>query len=517
MENLSVLAQKVLYKLEKDPLKWDEWTTIKQLSAISQCDAITQFVNIVEKAKKNHEKIIVAGDYDCDGIMATTIMVNGLRRYGVECGFYIPDRIKEGYGLNTDTVSLAHQRGYSIIITVDNGVKASKALKLAKDLGMHVIVTDHHTIEEEVECDLLVHPKVMEKQFHTLCGAGVAFECIRALHADTKYELELACVASIGDVMQVTDQTRALIQNGLIEMNKDKERHLFAFASDRTLNENGVGFQIVPKLNAVGRLSNLGNVNNVVRYFLSEDIKEISALQSQINHINDLRKKMSEQMCKDALKKCRVFEDIIYVNDPSFHEGIIGLVAGSLCSSYQKPVIVMTNNEYGYKASMRAPDGFDCMEFLNGFESFQEIGGHKQAAGFSLDLQDLNDFVTYIRQKIHLYNWTISPQDTLVVKAEELSVSSIESLDVLRPFGPGFVCPLFEINDVDIKSVFDIQNGKHRKFTLQNGLQCMNFNQSEQDKNKSVISIAGFIGNIQINQYRGKKQATFIIEKIKYK
>ena len=378
-------------------------------------------------------------------------------------------------------------------------------------------VCDHHTIEEDVNCELLVHPTVMEEQFHTLCGAGVAYECIRALRTDTEYELELACVASIGDVMQVTNQTRAIIQNGLKVLNREKENHLFAFASDRILNETSVGFQIVPKLNAVGRLSNLGNVNNVVRYFLSEDLKEITSMQAQINHINDLRKKMSEQMCKDALKKCHTSQPILFVNDASFHEGIIGLVAGSLSSSYQKPVIVMTNNEQGFKASMRAPDGFDCMEFLKDFSGFQEIGGHKQAAGFSIDLQDLDEFVKYIRQKIQVYSWQAKPLDTLLVNEEDISIASIESLDVMRPFGPGFVCPLFELNDVQIKSVFDIQNGKHRKFTLQSGLQCMNFNQSDLDRDKSVISIAGFIGNVQINQYRGKKQATFIIEKIKYK
>lgn len=517
MENLSMLAQKVLSMLEKDQTKWAEWTQLKDLYPVSESDAVKGFVDIIKQAKKGQDKVIVAGDYDCDGIMATTIMVRGLRKFGIECGFYIPNRIREGYGLNVDTVRLAHQRGYKIIVTVDNGVKASKALSLAKELGMKVIVTDHHTIEEDVNCELLVHPTVMEEQFHTLCGAGVAYECIRALRTDTEYELELACVASIGDVMQVTNQTRAIIQNGLKVLNREKENHLFAFASDRILNETSVGFQIVPKLNAVGRLSNLGNVNNVVRYFLSEDLKEITSMQAQINHINDLRKKMSEQMCKDALKKCHTSQPILFVNDASFHEGIIGLVAGSLSSSYQKPVIVMTNNEQGFKASMRAPDGFDCMEFLKDFSGFQEIGGHKQAAGFSIDLQDLDEFVKYIRQKIQVYSWQAKPLDTLLVNEEDISIASIESLDVMRPFGPGFVCPLFELNDVQIKSVFDIQNGKHRKFTLQSGLQCMNFNQSDLDRDKSVISIAGFIGNVQINQYRGKKQATFIIEKIKYK
>ena len=145
-----MLAQKVLSMLEKDQTKWAEWTQLKDLYPVSESDAVKGFVDIIKQAKKDQDKVIVAGDYDCDGIMATTIMVRGLRKFGIECGFYIPNRIREGYGLNVDTVRLAHQRGYKIIVTVDNGVKASKALSLAKELGMKVIVTDHHTIEEDV-------------------------------------------------------------------------------------------------------------------------------------------------------------------------------------------------------------------------------------------------------------------------------------------------------------------------------------------------------------------------------
>lgn len=517
MEKLSLLAQKVLETIEKDETKWEEWTSKKELYDISVSDAIKKFVSLMTSAKEKEEKVIVAGDYDCDGIMATTIMVNGLKRLGLECGFYIPNRIKEGYGLNENTVRLAHDKGYTYIVTVDNGVKAFDAINYAKELGMKVIVTDHHTIEEDVDCECLVHPTLMEDEFSTLCGAAVAYECIRALGVDTIYELELAAVASIGDVMSVTKQTRAIIQNGLEALNWDKENHLFSLALDRVLNETSVGFQIVPKLNAIGRLSNLANVNNVVRYFLSDDVKEITSWQAQINHINDQRKKMSEQMCKDASRKCNHSLEVLLISDSSFHEGIIGLVAGNLCATYQKAVIVMAQSQSGYKASMRSPEGFDCMDFLKDFDGFREIGGHTNAAGFGIDIQNYDEFVKYVRNKGQEYKWTPSIQKTLLVNPDELSIEAIESLDVLRPFGPGFVCPLFELKDVEIKSIFDIQNGKHRKFTLSNGLQCMNFNQSDFDRSRSVISISGFIGNIQISQYRGKKQATFIIDKIKYK
>ena len=517
MRNLTVLTEKVLSILEKDTSKWDEWTSKKELYPVSQADAMKQFVSRIEEQKIKNEKVLVAGDYDCDGIMSTTIMVSGLRAFGIDCGFYIPDRIQEGYGLSEQTVRLAHQKGYTMILTVDNGVKAFKALALAKQYSICVIVTDHHTIEQEPDCDCLVHPGVLDSPFHVLCGAGIAYECMRALGVDTRYHLELAAIASIADVMPVIRETRAIIQNGLEALNEDHEKHLFPLATDRVLNETSVGFQIVPKLNAVGRLSNLANVNNVVRYFLSEDMKDITAFQQQINHINERRKTMSEQMCKEANERLDLSRKVFLIKKDSFHEGIIGLVAGSLCASYQRPVIVMTSSNQGYKASMRSPNGFDCMDFLSVFKGFSEIGGHKNAAGFSVNYQDFEEFETYVNQRALTYQWVPESIETLRVDPKELTLEAIESLDVLRPFGQGFTCPPFELTDVNIKSIFDISNGKHRKFTLVNGLQCMNFNQTKKDQEKSVVSIEGFVGNPQINTYRGKKQVNFIIDTINYK
>lgn len=169
--------------------------------------------------------------------------------------------------------------------------------------------------------------------------------------------------------------------------------------SDAKINETTVAFQIVPALNAVGRLSNLANVNNVVRYFLSQDRLVISSMQSQIKQINKQRKQMSDLMVKQALSKVNGADDLMMVSDPSFHEGIIGLVAGNLSNRFQKPCIIMTENQVGYKGSMRSPNGFDCMEFLSDFPYFDAFGGHSQAAGFSLSIQNFSLFRDYVRKK----------------------------------------------------------------------------------------------------------------------
>ncbi|MDX8417461.1 single-stranded-DNA-specific exonuclease RecJ [Absicoccus intestinalis] len=511
MENL---AQKVLQFIVSNPKEWDYWTHTQRLAPVSQAPSIQSFVDFISTHKD--EKIFVGGDYDCDGILATTIMVHGLRRYGIEVGYYIPDRIREGYGLHPQTVQKAHAKGYTTIITVDNGVKAIDALEKAKSYGMTTIVTDHHEIENPVPCDLLVHPTNMEPVFSTLCGAGVAFECIRALGLATGYDLELAAIASIGDVMIVKGQTRAIIQQGLKRLNEKAESHISPLANDRQLNEVNVGFQIVPKLNAVGRLSNLGNVNTVVRYFLCSDRSQLFTFQQQINQLNDRRKDLSMQMVNHAKAKCALQEEVLLVSDASYHEGIIGLVAGNLCNAYHKPAIVMTKNQEGYKASMRSPEGFNCMAFLKDFPSYATFGGHAQAAGFSLSPQDYTLFKKYIHDRIQTFQWEEPHLETLSVLPEELSLSAIQSLDQLRPFGPGFVCPSFELIHPEIQSMFPIQNGKHVRYILRNGLECMNFNQTEQEKQKSVNQIYSFVGQVQINQFRGQRKPSFIIETINY-
>ena len=514
--NHFTLKDKVLAVLEPDASKREQWTQTLDLFPVSVSPCIRTFVSKIQQYKTENKKVMVAGDYDTDGILATTIMVKGLRKYGLECGFYIPDRIREGYGLHEQTVKLVSQKGYHSIITVDNGVKAFPALELAHRLGIETIVTDHHTLEQEVPCDLLVHPTLMEDSFHTLCGAGVAYECMRALGMDTTDMLELAAIASIGDMMIVTGQTRALIQQGLKSLNHTHNHHIFELASDRELNEVSVAFQVVPKLNAIGRLSNLANVNNVVRYFLTEDLRDIVAFRNQITEVNNLRKRLSDEMLKHARTKCYANEDVLLIMDPSYHEGIIGLVAGSLCSQTGKPVIIMTKTPEGYKASMRAPDGFDCMDFLGQYPSYVAYGGHKQAAGFTVSLKEYEMFRGYVRKRAMSYQWEPVPFSSLPICMEELSIEAIESLDELRPFGPGFICPHFELKHPDIKSFYMFQNGKHGKYTLSNGIQCMRFNQSEADRQNANRSVSSFIGNLQVSEYRSKKQATFIIEQTKY-
>ena len=254
------------------------------------CDPFTaqgmeEVIARIRIAKARQEKVMVCGDYDADGICATAIMVDALRRFGIECGFYIPNRFSEGYGLHAHTVELAAQRQYALLITVDNGVRAHEALQKAEELGIDVIVTDHHAIDEfqPPQCAALLHPFLMGEPFDTLSGAGVALEVSRALGTVNERQIVLAGIAAIGDVMAMRKETRAIVRQCIAILNEKKVRCIQLLAHDSSpWDETKIAFQVVPKLNVTGRLADKANANNTVRYLLSDNGALLMNMAAQI-------------------------------------------------------------------------------------------------------------------------------------------------------------------------------------------------------------------------------------------
>ncbi|MCF0259619.1 MAG: DHH family phosphoesterase [Erysipelotrichaceae bacterium] len=515
MEKQTPFLNKVLSVIDPQG-QFTEETLHPVLAAPSQSEAVLSFVRRIEQASAQKEKVLVAGDYDCDGIMATSIMVSGLRSLGLETGFYIPDRIREGYGLSPSIVRMAAEKGYSLIITVDNGVKALKALEEAERLSIDVIVTDHHTMEEDAPCSLTVHPAFMEEPFQYLCGAGVAYECMRALKADTTAHLIWAAIASIGDVMTVKGQTRAIIQQGLALLNSQGEMHIQSLSRDAKITETTAAFQVVPAINAVGRLADMANSNNLVRWMLSSDPAAVYRFAGSIREINARRKSMSEQMSMQAAAKVRPAHPVLLASSPSFHEGIIGLIAGQLASQFQKPAITAAENADCVKCSMRSPEGFHCLNFLRKFDRYQAIGGHAQAAGFTVALEDWEDFKKFVFRQGLKEQWTPAQKQMVEVSEEDLTIENVESLDWLRPFGPGLSEPVFELKNPQITSIYDLSQGRHRKFGLKGGANALHFNQSDADRSQSSAGILAFRGHLGVNEYQSRKSVSFILDEIEY-
>ena len=462
-------------------------------------------------AMHRREKVFTGGDYDADGVCATAIMKRTLDKLGITNGYYIPDRFREGYGLSAATVRLAKEKGYSLIITVDNGVRAHEALKTARELGIDVIVTDHHRIEEEIEADFVVHPDYMEDEYQYLCGAGVALEISRYLTGADDELTALAAVASIGDVMPLWKETRRIVLAGMDILKRRVPRPLDAMLRPGSqVNWTSIAFQIVPKLNSVGRMNDISNVNTLVPFLLSHDEQVISRYAAQLELVNDRRKELSDIQTKTAEEK---IDDsrILLVYDESFHEGICGLVAGRLANAHQKPALVFARANDLVKGSGRSIPGFDMFSFFSDFDELAAFGGHEQAVGLSVKAEDFDSFCAHVTQKFSTYDLADEvPQETAAaIRADEITMDEIMSLSDAEPM-PKELVPYFAVTDVQVLSVRETQKVIRYNVACASGpLEAVLY------RRKGIVppeDPSCMIGKLSLNRWRSNVTMTLEIE-----
>lgn len=464
-------------------------------------------------AKENKEKVFVGGDYDADGICATSIMVDTLNLLEIENGYYIPNRFKEGYGLHPNIVQLAHDKGYQIIITVDNGVKAFEALKLAKELGIEVIILDHHEIEEKPECAYLLHPDLFEEPFKGLSGAGVTLQVANELVGRNHKHIALACVATMGDIMNLWGENRTIVRLGLDIINQHLVPHIDALLDTNSkVTEKDIAFQIVPKLNAVGRLQEMANPNNVVKFFLQNNPNEIKQFALQMNELNNQRKQMTLQMNVLAEKK-NLDDDFIIVQDERFHEGLVGLLAGKLAGKYKKPSLVFCETDELIKGSGRTANGFDLYSFFAvGFEDeFVNFGGHSGAIGCSIKKEKFEQFKDKVKEKFaHIELQQEILEEACTISANELSLSAVHEYLDLAPFGQGFAEVIFAVDDLKVVSTQLIKQ-KFLKIKFENNIEAIWF---DVDPSINVEECKTVYAEVTINEFLGRKKCSLIVKTI---
>lgn len=463
---------------------------------------LDRIVQRIYQAKDNHEKVFIAGDYDCDGIMAVTILKYTLDALGIENGYYIPNRFHEGYGLKGETVSKVASKGYSLIITVDNGISAFEALEVAKQLHMDVIVTDHHIQSQPIDCYEILHPDYLEQQFQGLCGAGLALLVSRCFLQEN-YLVVLAMIATIGDVMPVWYENRKLIKYGLQILNTSNYTTIKALLLPKSeYDEYDIAFQVVPKVNAVGRLED-SNPNNLVKYFLLKDDRAILKVATQIIQINNKRKELSQQMVIKGLQDIK--EDAIHIlYDTSFHQGICGLAAGNIASKINRPTLVLSQKDTILKGSGRSIKGFHLYEYLSQYkELFQSFGGHSQAVGLSLSLKDLETLKSNIEKDEIVFTPMI--EDVYLIK--HITIDDVKQLQHFRPFGEGFMLPkwAFEVKHIPYTMVKEM----YPKWQIQEEVSAICFKDL-----KILDSTEYVIGAIQLNRYFNKESLQIIVQDI---
>ncbi len=468
-------------------------------------------VERIYKAKQQGEKVMVCGDYDCDGICATSIVYSLLQTLGIESGYYIPNRFKEGYGLQTSTVQAAFDKGYSLLITVDNGVSSTQALQHAKTLGMDIILSDHHNYDEsQLVYDYFLHPAIFPERFEGLCGSGVALLLSLACNGFNALHVVLAGVATIGDIVPLHKYNRLVVKACVALLAKKEAISIQALANDTSpWDEQKIAYQIVPKINSAGRLADQANVNTIVKYLLSTQPTIIEDGAKQICALNDTRKQLSAQMFEKAVSLVDSQETFNVLCDPSFHEGINGIVASSIQALTQKPTMVLSLNEGLWKGSIRS-DSVDLRTYFDDCTFFVSYGGHKQAAGVSFKEVDLENVKQYIQN--HQFTQVEAQLDCLLVNESELTIQEVASLNALKPFGCGFEEMKFQVETKLLKSTA-LSGGKHMKYES-GPIEYLHF---QAQKAIEVPNIVNLIGSVRVERFFRKTSVKMFVEHINVK
>ena len=476
-------------------------------------------IDILREKIAEAKKLRVIGDYDIDGVNAAYILMEGLKRLGAEVDSDIPDRIADGYGLSEELIRRAYEDHVDTILTCDNGIAAGEEIAYAKHLGMTVIVTDHHEIPyEEIDgerrevlpaADAVIDPKRADCDypFQGLCGAAVAYKLIECLHESVGRDaedlddlIENVAIATVGDVMDLEDENRIFVKEGLQMLKRTKNPGLKALIEctgidKESLNSYHIGFVLGPCINASGRLDTAKRALKLLRVRTQ---KEADILAGDLKALNDSRKDMTEEavkLAKEQVETTDLSDDrVLVIYLPDCHESLAGIVAGRIRECYYKPVFVLTDAEDGAKGSGRSIDGYHMYEELNKCKDIlTKFGGHRLAAGLSLEKENIVEFRRRLNENCTLTEEEMKEKVTIDMEMPFLCVTEelVKELELLEPFGKGNTKPIFAARGVTLLGARIL--GKNR-----NVLKI-----KAQDANGSVIeamlfqNVEGFLKNME--------------------
>lgn len=466
------------------------WGTLKDLYSPHQLKDMDLAVEILKEKAEQGKRMRIVGDYDIDGVCSTYLLYRALSRVGACVDYEIPDRIKDGYGINESIIRAAAADGIDTILTCDNGIAAVEQIRLAKELGLTVLITDHHDIMQEDGHDVLppadavVNPKQSQctYPYPEICGGMVAYKLVKALYEafsvpDEEWlaMLEFAAIATVGDVMKLKDENRIIVKEGLKRIAYTKSVGLMKLIEKNDLDKDHIsayhiGFVIGPCLNAGGRLQ---TAKLALSLLLTEDAKEADRLALELKELNDQRKDMTKQGTEEAVAQVEELyreDKVLVAYLPSCHESLAGIIAGRLREQYQKPAFVLTDGEEGVKGSGRSIEQYHMFEGLVRVKDILvKFGGHPMAAGLSLKKENVDEFRRRLNEEAELTEddfvrriWIDVP-----MPIDYISESLVEELEILEPFGQGNEKPLFAQKGLHIRSVRVL--GKNRnavKFSL---------------------------------------------------
>ncbi len=490
-------------------------------------------------AKEKNEKITIYGDYDVDGITSIAILYKHLTSLGFEVDYYVPDRIQEGYGVNTEALDKIKNSGTSLIITVDTGITAVEETDYAKKLGMDIIITDHHECKESIpKAYAAIDPKRKDctYPFKNLAGVGVAFKLIQAL--DTSADLkslmdmyaDLICLGTVADISPLIDENRILVKEGLSRFETTENIGLKALIDVSTNNSKAIttstiGYIIAPRINASGRL---GCASRSVEMFLTDDKEKAYELANDLCRENTIRQQTEQMMFSEALEYIEDHpeiknDNVLVIPHKNWHHGIVGIVSSKITEKFYKPSILFAIDGDEAKGSGRSISGYNLFEALeNSSELLLKFGGHELAAGLSIKTENIDKF----RKMINGYTPREMSDDALIptisvdaiIKVGYINLDTVDEINKLQPFGVENPAPVFAVKNLKIHRISTMSEGKHLRMTLfKEGkfIDAVGFGMGEYFSFLKEGNFVDVAFGIDINDYKGFQNVQLILKDIK--
>ncbi|HFU4202514.1 TPA: single-stranded-DNA-specific exonuclease RecJ [Streptococcus suis] len=476
-------------------------------------------VERIRRAIEDYEQILIYGDYDADGMTSASILKETLEEMGAEVQVYLPNRFTDGYGPNQSVYKyFIEQQGISLIVTVDNGVAGHEAIAYAKEMGVDVVVTDHHSLQETLpDAYAIVHPEHPEGDypFKHLAGCGVAFKLACALletvHADL---LDLVAIGTIADMVSLTDENRVMVKYGLSLLKQTERVGLqelmqIAGIDVASLDEETIGFQIAPRLNALGRLDDPNPAVDLLTGFDEEEAHEIALM---IDAKNTERKEIVQDIYEQAKAMIDMDQPVQVLAKEGWNPGVLGIVAGRLLEELQQPIIVLSIEDGRAKGSARSVEAVDIFQALKNHQDlFIAFGGHAGAAGMTLEVGRLGDLAKTLSDYVRDNNLEEVSKSNLVLDEEldleELTLDTLKSFDKLAPYGMDNKKPIFYVKDVQVESARTMgQDNAHLKLRLVKGqvaFDLVAFGQGRQALEFSQAKNLELAVTLSVNQWNG--------------
>ena len=483
-------------------------------------------VAAIQNALIHKQTMAVFGDYDVDGITATCLLTDYLRSLGAKCLTHIPGRLEEGYGLNETAIRQLYDQGVRLIITVDCGITAVEEAELCKQLGITLVITDHHECKATLpKAAAVVDPHRPDRSYpHTdLCGVGIAFKLVAALHGDqeaiAKRYSDLFCLGTIADVMPLRGENRHLVIRGLEALAEPQRTGIRALldaceCSNKPITASTIGYVIAPRINAAGRME---QAELAVELFLTEDPVYAAQLAQTLCTLNKERQAIESEIHKEAAAMLRGHKNqgsAIVLAGENWHQGVVGIVASRLCEEYRRPTFLICLSGDRGKASSRSYGGFNL------FASLQELshllvgyGEHELAAGFTIDREHIDEFRRQICKRAELHAATEPGGSALQVDCEIpaalLTEKHVDALSELEPCGTGCPRPVFCLSEVVVDHIGTVGNGKHLRLRLHSRdgveLQAIYFSGGNLAKKLTVGSRIDLAFQPTMNEFRGTR------------